>query len=175
MGILSSKVLDRVKAIPLTTDTILTALKAIDSTEGHSQAAMLLHNRLVDHISLHLKQGSELVESLLRHHSSATGEVVVPLERLLKLSTKEKVVSFSSSVEEATFRPNSSLQSKSAKNRRKAEKKRKRMEKRNSESSQDDSGLASSYEDDFSPIIIEGTTYHHLNNYMFLPHFCQIG
>jgi len=155
LGILSSKVLDRVKAIPLTTETILTALKAIDGTQGHSQAAMLLHNRLVDHISLHLKQGSELVESLLRHHSSATGEVVVPLERLLKLSTKEKVVSFSSSVEEATFRPNSSLQSKSAKNRRKAEKKRKRMEKRNSESSQDDSGLASSYEDDFSPIIIE--------------------
>ena len=136
---------------------------------------MLLHTRLVDHISLHLKQGSELVQSLLRHYSPSTGEVVVPLERLLKLSTKEKVVSFSSSVEEVTYQPNSSLHSNTAKNRKKAEKKRKRMEKRNSESSQDDSGLASSYEDDFSPIIIEGTTYHHLNNYMFLPHFCQIG
>ena len=175
LSILSSKVLETVEAIPLTTETILTAVNALDRTQDHSQAAMLLHNRLVDHISLHLKQGSELVESLLRHHSSATGEVVVPLERLLKLSTKEKVVNFSSSVEEVTYRPNSSLQSKSAKNRRKAEKKRRRMEKRNSESSQDDSGLASSYEDDFSPIIIEGTTYHHLNNYMFLPHFCQIG
>ena len=121
---------------------------------------MLLHNRLVDQISLHLKQGSELVESLLRHLSSTnTGEVVVPLDRLLKLSTKEKVVSFSSNVEEVTFRPNSSLQSKSAKNRRKAEKKRKRMEKRNSESSQDDSGVASSFEDDYSRIIIEGTAH----------------
>ena len=161
MGILSSKVMERVEAIPLnTTETIMTALKALDSTQGHSQAAMLLHNRLVDQISLHLKQGSELVESLLRHLSSTTGEVVVPLDRLLKLSTKEKVVSFSSNVEEVTFRPNSSLQSKSAKNRRKAEKKRKRMEKRNSESSQDDSGVASSLEDDYSRIIIEGTAYH---------------
>ena len=124
---------------------------------------MLLHNRLVDHISLHLKQGSELVESLLRHYSSVTGEVVVPLERLLKLSTKEKVVNFSSSVEEVTYRPNSSLQSKSAKNRRKAEKKRRRMEKRNSESSQDDSGLASSFEDDYPRIIIEGNTYYRLD------------
>jgi len=155
LSILSSKVLETVKAIPLTTETILTAVNALDSTQDHSQAAMLLHNRLVDHISLYLKQGSELVESLLRHHSSATGEVVVPLERLLKLSIKEKVVNFSSSVEEVTYRPNSSLQSKSAKNRRKAEKKRRRMEKRNSESSQDDSGLASSFEDDYPRIIIE--------------------
>jgi len=155
LSTLSSKVLETVEAIPLTTETILTAVNALDRTQDHSQAAMLLHNRLVDHISLHLKQGSELVESLLRHHSSATGEVVVPLDRLLKLSTKEKVVNFSSSVEEVTYRPNSSLQSKSAKNRRKAEKKRRRMEKRNSESSQDDSGLASSFEEDYPRIIIE--------------------
>jgi len=155
LSILSSKVLERVQAIPLTTETVLTALNALDSTQDHSQAAMLLHTRLVDHISLHLKQGSELVESLLRHHSSSTGEVVVPLERLLKLSTKEKVVSFSSSVEEVTFRPNSSLQGNTVKNRKKAEKKRKRMEKRSSESSQDDSGLASSFEDDYPSNIIE--------------------
>jgi len=149
LSTLSSKVLETVEAIPLTTETILTAVNALDRTQDHSQAAMLLHNRLVDHISLHLKQGSELVESLLRHYSSVTGEVVVPLERLLKLSTKEKVVSFSSSVEEVTYQPNSSLHSNTAKNRKKAEKKRKRMEKRNSESSQDDSGLASSFEDDY--------------------------
>jgi len=155
LSILSSKVLERVQAIPITTETVLTALNALDSTQDHSQAAMLLHTRLVDHISLHLKQGSELVESLLRHHSSSTGEVVVPLERLLKLSTKEKVVSFSSSVEEVTFRPNSSLQGNTVKNRKKAEKKRKRMEKRSSESSQDDSGLASSFEDDYPSNIIE--------------------
>ena len=37
--------------------------------------------------------------------------------------------------------------SKTVKNRRKAEKKRKRLEKRPSESSQDDSGIASSFED----------------------------
>jgi len=157
LGLLSAKVMERVASIPLnTTETIMLALNALDSTQDHSQAAMLLHNRLVDQISLHLKEGSELVESLLRYHSSTTGEVVVPLDRLLKHSTKEKVVSFSSSVEEVTYRPNSSLQSKSAKNRRKAEKKRKRMEKRNSESSQDDSGLASSFEDDYPRIIIEG-------------------
>lgn len=121
---------------------------------------MLLHTRLVDHISLHLKQGSELVQSLLRHYSPSTGEVVVPLERLLKLSTKEKVVSFSSSVEEVTYQPNSSLHSNTAKNRKKAEKKRKRMEKRNSESSQDDSGLASSFEDDYLANNSEGMKYH---------------
>ena len=159
MSILSSKVLERVQAIPLTTETILTALNALDSTHDHSQAAMLLHARLVDHISMHLKQGSELVELLLRHHSSSTCEVVVPLERLLKLSTKEKVVSFSCSVEEVTYRPNSSLRGNTAKNKKKAEKKRKRMEKRSSESSQDDSGLASSFEDDFPPNIIEGTRH----------------
>jgi len=149
LSILSSKVLERVQAIPLTTETVISALNALDSSQDHSQAAMLLHTRLVDHISLHLKQGSELVQSLLRHYSPSTGEVVVPLERLLKLSTKEKVVSFSSSVEEVTYQPNSSLHSNTAKNRKKAEKKRKRMEKRNSESSQDDSGLASSFEDDY--------------------------
>ena len=73
--------------------------------------------------------------------------MVVPLERLLKLSTKEKMVSFSSSVEELVFRTDSAIQSKTVKNRRKAEKKRKRLEKRHSESSQDDSGIASSFED----------------------------
>ena len=160
MNLLSSKVLERVQAIPLSTETVITALNALDNSQDHSQAAMLLHSRLVDHISQHLKQGSELVQSLLRHHSSSTGEVVVPLERLLKLSSKEKVVSFSSSVEEVTYRPNNCLHSNTAKNRKKAEKKRRRMEKRNSESSQDDSGLASSFEDDYPTNDIEGMTYH---------------
>ena len=82
----------------------------------------------------------------------------MPLERLFKLSSKEKMVSFSSSVEEVTYRPNSSLQSNTSKNRKKAEKKRKRMEKRNSESSQDDSGLASSFEDDYLQNSIGGMT-----------------
>ena len=54
---------------------------------------------------------------------------------------------FSSSVEELVFRTDSTIQSKTVKNRRKAEKKRKRLEKRLSESSQDDSGIASSFED----------------------------
>ena len=150
--------LERVQAIPLTSETISTALSAIDGAQDHSQAAMLLHNRLVNHISQHLKRGPELVESLLRHYSSTGGEVVVPLERLFKLSSKEKMVSFSSSVEEVTYRPNSSLQSNTSKNRKKAEKKRKRMEKRNSESSQDDSGLASSFEDDYLQNSIGGMT-----------------
>ena len=83
----------------------------------------------------------------MQHFSPSTGEVVVPLERLLKLSTKEKMVSFSSSVEELVYRTDSAIQSKTVKNRRKAEKKRKRLEKRLSESSQDDSGIASSFED----------------------------
>ena len=155
---LSSKVLERVQAIPLTSETISTALSAIDGAQDHSQAAMLLHNRLVNHISQNLKRGPELVESLLRHYSSTGGEVVVPLERLFKLSSKEKMVSFSSSVEEVTYRPNSSLQSNTSKNRKKAEKKRKRMEKRTSESSQDDSGLASSFEDDYLQNSIGGMT-----------------
>jgi len=145
---LASMVLERVEAVPLSTDNIVEVLSSTDNLHHHhSKAAMLLHNRLVDFLSIHLKHESQLAESLLQHFSPSTGEVVVPLERLLKLSTKEKMVSFSSSVEELVFRTDSAIQSKTVKNRRKAEKKRKRLEKRLSESSQDDSGIASSFED----------------------------
>ena len=145
---LASMVLERVEAVPLSTDNIVEVLSSTDNLQHHhSKAAMLLHNRLVDFLSIHLKHESQLAGSLLQHFSPSTGEVVVPLERLLKLSTKEKMVSFSSSVEELVFRTDSAIQSKTVKNRRKAEKKRKRLEKRLSESSQDDSGIASSFED----------------------------
>jgi len=145
---LASMVLERVEAVPLSTDNIVEVLSSTDNLHHHhSKAAMLLHNRLVDFLSIHLKHESQLAGSLLQHFSPATGEVVVPLERLLKLSSKEKMVSFSSSVEELVFRTDSAIQSKTVKNRRKAEKKRKRLEKRLSESSQDDSGFASSFED----------------------------
>ena len=145
---LASMVLERVEAVPLSTDNIVEVLSSTDNLHHHhSKAAMLLHNRLVDFLSIHLKHESQLAGSLLQYFSPSTGEVVVPLERLLKLSTKEKMVSFSSSVEELVFRTDSAIQSKTVKNRRKAEKKRKRLEKRLSESSQDDSGIASSFED----------------------------